>query len=214
MTAETLPIKKLPPARTKLIDAAIKLIRQNGYAATSLDDLCADAGVSKGAFFYHFQSKQDLALAAIDFWSTRNLTFFGSAHYKAHADPLQRVLGYIDFRKSILEGDIYEFTCLLGTLVQEIHRSDSSLRDASARGIVGHTDDLIPDIAEAKRLYAPDAGWSPESLARYTQVVIQGALILAKATQNTEIARQSLDHLRAYIELLFMKPISKREILQ
>ena len=44
-------------ARSKLLDAAISIIRKKGYAATSVDELCAWAGVTKGAFFHHFPSK-------------------------------------------------------------------------------------------------------------------------------------------------------------
>jgi hypothetical protein len=50
-------------ARHKLLDAAVLRIRRNGYAATTVDQLCADAGVTKGAFFLHFKSKDALAIA-------------------------------------------------------------------------------------------------------------------------------------------------------
>ena len=53
-----------PTARTKLLDAALRLIRTKGYAATAIDDLCHAAGVTKGAFFHHFRSKEELAVAA------------------------------------------------------------------------------------------------------------------------------------------------------
>jgi TetR/AcrR family transcriptional repressor of nem operon len=62
---------------------------------------------------------------------------------------------------------------------------------------------IAGDIAEAKKLYAADASWTPESLALHTQAVIQGAFILAKAKQGPEIAADSIDHLKRYIELLF-----------
>ena len=51
-------------ARSKLLDAAISVIREKGYAATSVDELCARAGVTKGAFFHHFPTKDSLAVAA------------------------------------------------------------------------------------------------------------------------------------------------------
>ncbi len=48
-----------PSAKDKLLDAAVHVVRQKGYAATSVDDLCKAAGVTKGAFFHHFESKED-----------------------------------------------------------------------------------------------------------------------------------------------------------
>ena len=47
------------------------------------------------------------------------------------------------------------------------------------------------------------AEWTPASLARHTQAVLQGAFIIAKATGNRDVARESVDHLRRYVELLF-----------
>ena len=48
-----------PSAKDKLLDAAVHVVRQKGYAATSVDDFCKAAGVTKGAFFHHFESKED-----------------------------------------------------------------------------------------------------------------------------------------------------------
>jgi TetR/AcrR family transcriptional repressor of nem operon len=60
-------------ARNKLIEAAFSIIRQKGYAATSVDELCARAGVTKGAFFHHFPSKDSLAVAAVNQWSEMSI---------------------------------------------------------------------------------------------------------------------------------------------
>src|SRR5271169_1162225 len=99
-------------AREKLVDAATSVIRRKGYAATSVDELCARAGVTKGAFFHHFPSKDTLAVAAADHWSETSGALFARAPYHRFDDPLDRVLGYLNFRKSLLRGPVAEFTCL------------------------------------------------------------------------------------------------------
>src|SRR3954471_3563076 len=96
-------------ARDKLWDAAGQVVGQKDYAATSVDDLCQAAGVTKGAFFHHFASKEDLAVAAANYWSDFTTEFFNSAPYQAKRDPLERLLGYIDFRREILRGKIEDF---------------------------------------------------------------------------------------------------------
>ena len=54
--------------RSKIIVSAVKLFSAKGYNIASVDDICADAGISKGAFYHHFKSKQDLFLALLDGW--------------------------------------------------------------------------------------------------------------------------------------------------
>ena len=50
-------------SRAKLLDAAVSVIRAKGYSAARVDDICAAAGLTKGSFFHHFASKEELALA-------------------------------------------------------------------------------------------------------------------------------------------------------
>jgi TetR/AcrR family transcriptional repressor of nem operon len=190
-------------ARQKLLDAALSLIREKGYAATSLDELCARAGVTKGAFFHHFESKEALAVAAANHWSAMTDAFFAAAPYHKHSDPLERVLGYLDFRKAILKGEVAEFTCLVGTMVQEIYATYPDIRAACEASISGHAAKIQADIAEAMKRHGIRARWTAESLALHTQAVLQGAFILAKARGDAAIAEASIAHLRRYIELLF-----------
>jgi TetR/AcrR family transcriptional regulator, transcriptional repressor for nem operon len=191
-------------ARTALLDAALKLIRQKGYDATAVDDLCREAGVTKGAFFHHFKSKEALAVAATKYWTELTGQIFASAPYQLLDDPLDRLLAYVDFRAQLLEGrTLPESTCLLGTLAQEKFNSSPIIRDACLAGIDAHAQTVAEMIAAAKERYAPDADWSPGSLALYTQAVIQGAFVLAKAKNDAGVAAHMIAHLRRYIVLLF-----------
>lgn len=193
----------MPAARQKLLNAALAVIRTKGYEATSVDELCTAAGVAKGSFFHHFKSKEALGVAAAQYWSEITGALFAAAPYHRHTDPLDRVLGYIDFRKGLLLGQVPEFTCLIGTMVQEVYDSSPEIRAACDASISGHAATIEADIAEAMRRYGIRADWTAESLALHTQAVLQGAFILAKAKGNADVAASSVDHLRRYIELLF-----------
>ena len=199
-----------PDSKTKLLDAALRVIRTKGFAASTVDDICAAAGLTKGSFFHHFDSKEALAIEAAEHFAGRAEGLFAAAPYRALADPLQRVLGYVDFRRAILRGALPDFTCLLGTMVQEVYATHPAIRDACERHITAHAATLVADVAEAKRRHAPRARWSAESLALFTQATIQGAFILAKARGGPEAADESLAHLRRYLELLF-NPRSQKE---
>lgn len=194
------------PARRRILDAAVKLVRTKGYNATTVDDLCAEAGTTKGAFFHHFKSKEDLGTAAAGHWTDITVPLFEGAAYHAPARPLDRVLAYIDFRKSIIRGELAEFTCLAGTLAQELHTSHPAIARAAGEAITGHASTLAADIHAAMAETGRDFEFSAESLALHTQAVLQGGFILAKSTGNPALAEETIAHLRRYVELTFLQP--------
>lgn len=200
------PTKQSPErggARSRLLEAARDVIRAKGFAATSVDDLCGAAAVTKGAFFHHFGSKEALGVAAAEFWAETTSGFFAAAPYHEPVDALQRVLAYVAFRKAIIMGELAEFTCLVGTMAQEVYAISPDIRDACGRSMFGHTATLEADIETARRERGIAGDWTAESLARHTQAVIQGGFVLAKAGNDPGLARESLDHLDRYIRHLF-----------
>lgn len=191
-----------PPhaSKAKLLGAALQVIRTKGYTATTVDDICAHAGVTKGSFFHHFRGKHDLALAAVEHWNTMTGELFARAPYRRIADPRDRLLAYIDFRAELLRGELPDFTCLLGTLVQETFDTHPQIRDACNAGIARHAHLVAEDLAAAKALYVPRAKWQPEAVGYFTQAVIQGAFILAKAQGSAQVAARCIDQLRGYLD--------------
>ncbi|MEO3388271.1 TetR/AcrR family transcriptional regulator [Mesorhizobium sp. CAU 1741] len=204
------PTKHTPErgdARTRLLEAARDVVRTKGFAATTVDDLCKAAGVTKGAFFHHFKSKDALGVAVADFWAETTSAFFEEAPYHTPSDSLERVLAYIEFRRAIITDDIPEFTCLVGTMAQEVHSTAPEIRDAAGASIFGHAETLEADIAAAVDARGIDpVGWTPKSLARHFQTVIQGGFVLAKAGNDPDLAREALAHLDRYVRYLFGVP--------
>lgn len=201
-----LPFRPQPvSAREKLLEAAVKLVRRNGFSATSVDDLCRDAGVTKGAFFHHFASKESLGVALADYWSSATGAFFAAAPYHHLEDPVARVLGYVDLRIALISGPAESFCCVAGTMVQEAFRSSDPIRQACQDSILGNARSLEADLAAAIARTAA-SGVTAEGLARHVQAVIQGAFVVAKAQGEAaaaDTARAHLEHLRRYLELLF-----------
>jgi TetR/AcrR family transcriptional repressor of nem operon len=198
-----------PDSKSRLLDAALKVVRTKGYTATRIEDLCAEAGVTKGSFFHHFKSKDDLMLAAVAHWDAVTGGLFARAPYHDLADPLDRLLAYLEFRKELLAGDLPDFTCFAGMITQEAYETRPEIVAACARNIAGHARTLETDIREAMRKYGVNADWSAESLALHTQAVLQGAFVLAKAKGGASIAADSIDHLHRYLTLLFRSESGK-----
>lgn len=198
-----------PSTRPNLLDAALSVIRTKGYTATTVDDICASASVSKGAFFHHFSSKEDLAVAAANYWSQMTGALFADADYHKADDPLERVLAYVELRKRLIQGDLPDFTCLAGTMTQEVYATSPAIRDACWDSISSHADTLVPDIKAAMERHGGIGAFTAESLALHMQAVIQGAFIIAKASGDPLRAVESIDHLKRYISLLFQPPANR-----
>ena len=196
--------------RGKLLAAARDVIRAKGYTATSVDDICAAAGVTKGSFFHHFDSKEALGIAAVEAFEAMAETLFGAAPYQASEDPRERIFGYVDLRIAMLTGEISQYTCLIGTTVQEIYQTHPALRATCDRMLSEHVGMLTRDLAAAKARYAPAAPWKPESVGYFMQCVLQGGFIFTKAQQNASVAAASLRHLRAYLETLLGQPKNRK----
>ena len=190
-------------ARTKFLDAALHVIRSKGYQASTIDDICEAAGLTKGSFFHYFDTKEEMAVAAAGHFSKMADGLFAAAPYQKIADPLERVLGYVDFRAGLIRGELPDFTCLLGTMVQEVYDTHPAIREACEKHIGAHAAGVAREIAAARERYAPNAPWTPEGLALFTQAVIQGSFVLAKAKHGPEIASECLSHLRRYLETQF-----------
>ena len=189
--------------RTRLMEAAFTLVRRHGYAATSVADICVAAGVTKGAFFHHFPSKESLAVAALEHWGATAETLFATSGYRDLGDPLERVLAYVALRREMLEGELAQFTCFAGTLVQEAYADHPAIQAAGGAVIGGHAATLVADIEAAIAAAGLQPGWNAESLALHIQAVLQGAFVLAKALDDPAVARDSLDHLARYVRSLF-----------
>lgn len=192
-------------ARTRLLDAARDMIRRKGFDATTVDDLCDAAGVTKGAYFHHFKSKEALGVAAAEAWSKQTGALFDAAEYQNIEQPLERLLAYVDLRTVLINGDLPDFTCLVGTMAQVVYDQHPAIRDACGDSIAAHAETLEVMIAEAIEDSGTNADITPQSLALHIQASIQGAFVVAKAMNDAERARDSLAHLRRYLELLLKR---------
>lgn len=213
MNASRSTLPERQTARTRLIDAAHHLVRRQGYAATSVDEICSAAGVTKGAFFHHFASKEALGVAAAEQWTARAAPLFELPAYTKLKDPLDRLLGHIDMRLAMIDGPAEGFTCFAGTMVQEAFASSDAIRAACDASFNAYCEALAVDVQQVLDLYGNPPNVTALGLARHVQSVLQGAFVLAKAADDPAVARESVLHLRRYVEMLFNPGAEKKESL-
>src|SRR5262249_52786825 len=158
-----------------------------GYTATSVDEICAAAGLTKGSFFHYFDGKEHLGRELAQRFAASRHELFKSAPFQKKKDPLERIIGRVDFfiamsrRPQALQG------CLLGTFIQELADPHPKIRAVCATCLDQAARSFRHDLEEAKAKYAPRARWNPQGLAEHLTAVIQGSIILAKATQDSNV---------------------------
>jgi TetR/AcrR family transcriptional repressor of nem operon len=197
---------QVPETKRKLVDAGVALMRQRGFNATTVDDICAEAGVTKGGFFHYFKSKDDLAAAALARFGQMKEQQFAEAPFRRMADPLERVFGRLDFaKKSPAEAQSASRTwgCLIGMFAQELSFTNAPLRGLCQEQFAQIAKDFEADLAQAKALYAPRAAFDPKNIAMLYVSIVQGSLILAKASSNRGVLVENIEQFRSYLESLF-----------
>ena len=190
-----------PQTKERLLDAAHELMLSKGYAATSVEDVCKAASLTKGSFFHYFTGKEELGRQVADEFYRRAQDGFGPI-LTGIQDPLDRVQTYLNVRESLAD-DPAHLRCMLGTFVQELFTTHPHLREVCASHLEHHIEWIARDLAEAKALYAPGADWDPRSVSELLQSILQGAMILSKATQDGGAVRRGVQHFRTYLQALF-----------
>ena len=186
----------------KLVDAARELMLSKGYTATSVDDICTAAGVTKGSFFHYFTDKEHLGRVAAERFYADRVTIFEKAPLQDKTDPLDRVLGLIDFLIQVARSPQGVTGCLLGNFVQELAKTHPKIRDVCAECFDDQAERFQQFLNEAKAKYAPHAKWSTASVASHLIAVLQGGIILAKARQDRGAVAENLGHFRVYLRHL------------
>jgi TetR/AcrR family transcriptional repressor of nem operon len=170
------------PTRLRLLEASASLMLEQGFSGTSVDSVCSRAGLTKGAFFHHFEDKEALACALVEKWSDDRRRSH-SLLFGANTDPLQRVYAYADgVAGKAKDGSLLK-GCLIGSFAQELQQVPS-VRRACRKGFEDWVEQLSRHIALAKERHAPDAALNPEESAEAFIAHIEGAILIAKASDD------------------------------
>lgn len=191
------------PAKERLLDAAQRLMLAKGFAATTVDEICAAAGLTKGSFFHYFAGKDELGEAVLDRFVAGRAQAMQAGPFTRRRDPLRRVYGYLDFIGAMARRPGAPSGCLLGNFAQELSDTHPKIRARCAQHFARWTARFKRDLDEAKATHAPRAAIDTEGLAEHFIAVLEGALILAKAKQDRSQVAGHVRHFKRYVKSLF-----------
>jgi TetR/AcrR family transcriptional repressor of nem operon len=189
--------------RDRIVMAGIDLFRRQGYVATTVDEICAAAGVSKGSFFHYFSGKESLAETCLGKWNDRARSMDEGAPYQKEPDPRRRLQGAMEFYVNFFSGTAVVMSCLAGTVAQEVFESNPDLLTAAHRCFADASERFAKLVREAAT--ASGATVDAESLARLWTGAIQGALIIAKTSRDAGVIGDHLRHVKTYIESVVLR---------
>jgi TetR/AcrR family transcriptional repressor of nem operon len=190
-------------AREKLLDAAQRLMLVKGYPATTIDEICAAAKLTKGSFFHYFDSKEDLGKALLNRYASSGQRVEWSTLRTNNRDPLERVYGYLDFSARLYQKPRGRNGCLLGNFAQELSETHPEIRSLCAERFDEWAAMFKQTLDEAKRKHRPRASLDTQSLAEHFIAVLEGSLILGKAHRDMGIVRKNLGHFKQYLKMVF-----------
>ena len=187
----------------KLLDVAQQMMLARGFAATSVDEICQKAKLTKGCFFHYFKSKEELARELLRRFCASVKERTEEEMRPIEPDPLERVYQRIDFAIQMSKERHRVKGCLLGTFAQELSESHPKMRLLCAQAFEEWALGFKGDLDLAKARHVPRASWKTRSLAEHFIAVLEGSQILAKAKEDAQIVEESLEHFRRYVKWLF-----------
>jgi TetR/AcrR family transcriptional regulator, transcriptional repressor for nem operon len=178
--------------KERLMDAAMDLLWQNSYGATSVDAICERAGAKKGSFYYFFKSKSELAAAALESDWNKKMAQMDSI-FSPTVPPLERLERYFDF----VHGRLAELQRRCGSILgcpyvsvgSEVSTQDPIVRETIDRIMdrkMKYFISAVRDAAAQGLIDAPD----PEAKARALFACYQGTVAQARIQNDVELLRQ------------------------
>lgn len=195
-------LRPTPPTKEKMLGVARNLMIKKGYIATSIDEICTEAGYTKGAFFYYFKSKEDLGKALLEHHRNMMGGLLENAPFMQLDDPLERIKAYINFIIEIYQDPVTD-SCLVGMFTEELADTHPDIRILCKQIFSDWTVSLGFMLKEAKNKYAPDSMVDCEELAEHLIAVFEGAVILAKAKKSVLPISKNLNLYKEFIGNIF-----------
>jgi len=190
------------PTKKKILDIAEDLMRTKGYVATSVDEICHEAKVTKGSFFHYFKGKEALGKSLIEKFSGERLKGLESCCCGVE-DPLERIYACLDGMAMAAEDCAGGKGCLVGTFAQEISETHPELSDMCEEAFKRSVQFFEKALEEAKQKYKPKKEIHPKEMAEFFIAMGQGTLLLAKTMKNKKIVSQNVRQFKAYLKLMF-----------
>jgi TetR/AcrR family transcriptional repressor of nem operon len=193
------------PSKERLLAAAKALFLARGYAATTVDAICEKARLTKGSFYYSFESKEDLGLAVLDWSLGRGVQLLASGPHAQMGNSVQKAFAFLDHLEKCAP-ELWSGGCLLGSFATELADTNPRMQQAVAAMFQAVADDLAeqlqPLAAQGAGRQVPPAGELAETLLG----LIEGSITLAKAHRDPSRLPKAIRRFRLFVSARIAEP--------
>lgn len=203
-------MKRGAEKREKILEIARAAVLAKGFNATSIDEIIAEAGITKSGFFYHFRDKNELARALVHRFREQVEEALDNTFGRAEEltdDPLQAFLiGLKLFAELVAEDHRDGSGCIIASICYQERLFDREVM-ASIRNFAGSWSQRFEGyLAEVGKHYELAPGVDLEDLSDMLACVIDGAIVMARVRQDHKCIERQILAYRAQVRLAFPKP--------
>lgn len=197
-------MRKVSTTRIKLLNVAQSIILRKGFTAMTLDALCESTKVTKGSFFHHFKNKEELGEAVLkQFWDEVQ-SRQEKASFQSISDPLEKMLGYIEYTIDFYTDPLLRSGCLLAIYVLELKDTNPAIYEQTVENIRlwrNTVNSMMEDIAKD---YQPLGSFDSLAWAEFYISTLEGALIIAQSQNDVSVIRRTLTLYKNQLSSLFV----------
>jgi TetR/AcrR family transcriptional repressor of nem operon len=179
-------------SKERILAAAKELFLARGYAATTVDAICEKAELTKGSFYYSFDSKEDLGLAVLDWSLRRGVQMLTSGPHVRIVDPVAKAFAFLKHLERC-SPELWSGGCLLGSFALELADTNSRMQQT----VAGMFQAVADEFAQT-----PPASEFADMLLG----IIEGSIILAKAHRDPTRLPKAIRGFRRSLERLIAEP--------
>lgn len=193
------------PTRDKILAESKALIYENGFAGTSIDNILEKTGITKGAFFYHFKTKAELARVLMNEFVEADIKELENVMHQTEgfSDPKERLMKFIEYFIELFSDFTEPPGCLYASVSNEQNQYSDEIKlivkDTMLRWRLV-VENLLNEVVKND---TPKVEVDVIALADQFNVVIEGAFVMSKALNDPSLTPKQLIHYKKYLELLF-----------
>lgn len=189
--------------RDKLVAAARDLVLERGFTGAGVDQICDRAGVTKGAFFHHFKSKDEIGKATLADWAAMGMGIYATAKNEPARYPLDHLHRFFAIMIDMIRQSESPVTCVVGMMSQELANANPTLREVCSEYLGDWTAFARQLLEEAKAAQPPRVDFDAEEVAWFLNCLWQGSMLVSKTRRDPQLTIANLERAKAHVDSLF-----------